>query len=201
MKINEIFESIQGEGKYIGQCVLFIRVSGCTRNCDFCDTKYHNQGKEINIKQIIQKIKGSNLDIIVWTGGEPMLQYDEIKKIINGTPFQEHHLETNGDILPPLDSAHGLTSFTYICFSPKITLSAINVKNIFGNTQYDIKIVTDLKLNKELIPYATMLMPLTTYNDKKDKQIQKDVWKYCVKNNIKYTPRIQVDIWGSKKGV
>lgn len=200
MKINEIFTSIQGEGKYIGSPALFIRTSGCTRDCSWCDTKYHKQGKEMTTKQIIQKIKGSNCNIVVWTGGEPMLQEQEMYEVIMATDGFYHHLETNGDILSQTPNM-----FNYICFSPKEKRVQENVLafclQLGERTEWDIKIVTDLKLNKDLLEDATMLMPLTTYNEKKDKQIQKDVWNYCVKNKIKYTPRIQVEIWGRKKGV
>ena len=53
----------------------------------------------------------------------------------------------------------------------------------------------------DMINYATMLMPLTTYNRVKDRDIQKKVWQYCVKHNIKYSSRLHVDIWGMKRRV
>jgi hypothetical protein len=58
-----------------------------------------------------------------------------------------------------------------------------------------------LKTNRDLIVAATLLMPLTTGNTKKDLQTQKDVWNYCVDNDIKYSPRIHRDVWGTKMGV
>ena len=64
----------------------------------------------------------------------------------------------------------------------------------------EIKIVTDLELNKELIPYATMLMPLTTFDKIRDLEIGRKVWGYCIKNNIKYTHRIHINLWGGIRG-
>lgn len=197
MKINEIFTSIQGEGKYIGHPVLFIRVSGCTRNCSWCDTKYHKEGKEMSVKQIISRIRKSDCNTVVWTGGEPMLQEQEMYDIILETGDDYHHLETNGDILPQSPEL-----FSYICFSPKEKRVQENVYAYCMQIRknWDIKIVTDLKLNKDMIKDATMLMPLSTF-DGRNIDIQQKVWNYCVKNKIKYTPRIQVDVWGMKKGV
>ncbi len=63
----------------------------------------------------------------------------------------------------------------------------------------DIKIVTDLEMNRDLIPYATMLMPLTTFTSK-DKDIERRIWDYCVQNNIVYSPRLQINLWGRERG-
>jgi putative chitinase len=52
MRVNEIFCSIQGEGKYAGCPAIFIRLSGCTRKCSFCDTKYHTNGKEMSVEDV-----------------------------------------------------------------------------------------------------------------------------------------------------
>ena len=38
MRVNEIFYSIQGEGRYTGTPAIFIRLAGCNLRCDFCDT-------------------------------------------------------------------------------------------------------------------------------------------------------------------
>ena len=53
MKINEIFESVQGEGRAQGKPVIFIRLSGCTRKCDFCDTTYHTKYTEMSPEELI----------------------------------------------------------------------------------------------------------------------------------------------------
>ena len=57
MKINNIFKSIQGEGRYAGFPVVFIRTSGCTRKCPWCDTQYHEGGKEYSTGKIIDSIE------------------------------------------------------------------------------------------------------------------------------------------------
>ncbi|MEI6893243.1 MAG: 7-carboxy-7-deazaguanine synthase QueE [Colwellia sp.] len=38
-KINEFFETIQGEGYFTGQPSIFIRLQGCPVGCSWCDTK------------------------------------------------------------------------------------------------------------------------------------------------------------------
>ena len=39
-KINEIFETLQGEGSFTGQPSIFIRLQGCPVGCSWCDTKH-----------------------------------------------------------------------------------------------------------------------------------------------------------------
>ena len=39
-KINEVFQSIQGEGAFTGVPSIFIRVQGCPVGCPWCDTQH-----------------------------------------------------------------------------------------------------------------------------------------------------------------
>lgn len=199
MKICEIFTSIQGEGRYQGFPMLFIRTSGCTRKCSFCDTKYHVDGITISVKELCRRIRKSNRKYVCFTGGEPLLQRNEIYEVIEKCKGKQFHIETNGDLLEPSD----LYKFEYFSCSPKDLETAKEAKKYFrdiDDNYYDIKVVTDLKTTgREMIPFATTLMPLTyTQNDQ---TIQEKVWKYCVKNNIRFCGRLQYYVWGKKKGV
>ena len=73
LKVKEIFYSLQGEGGRQGAASVFIRLSGCNLNCDFCDTDFSG-GEEMSWKQILSSIRQFPCRWIVWTGGEPTLQ-------------------------------------------------------------------------------------------------------------------------------
>jgi len=191
MKINEIFSSIQGEGAYAGHPVTFVRTSGCTRKCDFCDTKYHTNGKTMSTDAIVEQIKNKGLETIVWTGGEPLLQINGIFRVMEKLKGYKNHLETNGDINIGINFNH----FDYVCISPKDLKSTKKVSKYKIATQKDIKVVTDLTLNKELISYATMLMPLSTGNKEIDLKTEQTLWNYCVENNFKFTLRQHTHVW------
>ena len=203
IKISEIFLSLQGEGKYAGTPMLFIRTYGCTKRCPWCDSRYAIEGskyKEMTVNQLVKIIKNYEGLYICWTGGEPLLQRKGILEVMLATSYKNHHLETNGDVLIKED----FETFEYLAISPKDKQIAIKVVDLLQDIsgEYDIKVVTDLdKIGKDLIPYATMLMPLSTYNKKKDLQIQRKVWNYCIKYNFNFTPRYQYWIWGKKRGI
>jgi len=79
MVINEIFYSLQGEGRLAGVPSVFIRIAGCPLRCRWCDTKYawdKTAGRQYTIGQIIRAIRQFPPDHIVITGGEPMVDPD-----------------------------------------------------------------------------------------------------------------------------
>lgn len=40
LKVNELFETIQGEGVWTGTPAIFLRLQGCPVGCAWCDTKH-----------------------------------------------------------------------------------------------------------------------------------------------------------------
>lgn len=107
MKVVEIFDSFQGEGIYTGEPATFLRLGGCNLNCDFCDTEFDDY-KEINVELVkeclLNHIKNHKNKLLVITGGEPLLHYDEIKELVDLLHYQifdeglKIQIETNGFI-------------------------------------------------------------------------------------------------------
>lgn len=75
MRVNEIFYSLQGEGRFTGTPAVFLRLSGCNLKCSFCDTS-HEDGVKMEPAEIISEILKYPSRHIVITGGEPSLQLD-----------------------------------------------------------------------------------------------------------------------------
>lgn len=101
MKISEIFYSIEGEGIEIGRPEVFIRLAGCNLRCEWCDTKYAwSNGKEMSIEEIIQEIRRYPCKNISITGGEPLLQKEELLELVKGLKKMDYwiQLNTNGTI-------------------------------------------------------------------------------------------------------
>ena len=106
MKVNEIFYSLQGEGRWTGTPSVFVRFSGCNLDCGFCDTD-HREGQELSARQIVDRVRDavSSLSLfaqltnglhVVLTGGEPALQVtQELIDLLHGDGWYIQ-IETNG---------------------------------------------------------------------------------------------------------
>ena len=100
MKINEIFHSIQGEGKNVGLPTIFVRTTGCNLRCRYCDTTYaYYKGEEMGLQDIMKEIRKWDCKRICLTGGEPLLQEEMTEfadMLISGG--YTINIETNGSI-------------------------------------------------------------------------------------------------------
>jgi 7-carboxy-7-deazaguanine synthase len=76
MRINEIFHSIQGEGKLVGVPSVFVRTTGCNLRCTWCDspaTSWEPVGEEMSLDGILDRLADYACTHVVLTGGEPLL--------------------------------------------------------------------------------------------------------------------------------
>jgi len=107
-KIAEVFDSVQGEGIYLGEKQIFVRFFGCNLNCSFCDTKL-NKFTEFDLNGLIEELKlyNGSYHSISFTGGEPLLQKDFLKEILRLTRLEgyRNYLETNGTLFAELKEA------------------------------------------------------------------------------------------------
>ena len=102
MQISEIFESIQGEGPWIGYPTTFVRLYGCNLNCSFCDSEYSRNGtfRDMRPLEVADEVLSHAPTFIVFTGGEPTMQYAEMKQVVDAIrkydPSKQIAIETNG---------------------------------------------------------------------------------------------------------
>ncbi|ALD15351.1 pyrroloquinoline quinone biosynthesis protein [Buchnera aphidicola (Aphis glycines)] len=206
--INEIFQTIQGEGQYTGIPSIFIRLQGCPVHCSWCDTKYTwicNQKDNVSINEIINKnqsnkkwsfihvkdilkiLKKWTAKHVVISGGEPCL-YDLLKitKKLEKKDYQ-CQIETSGikNIICSLD--------TWITLSPKKNINPLYASIIRSN---EIKFPICKK--KDLLYVYNIL---STIKDKKkriiclqpvsqNKQALKICIEACIKNNWKLSVQL-----------
>jgi len=101
-KISEVFDSIQGEGLYLGERQVFVRFFGCNLNCRFCDTKLRSfleyEPEELYKELKMYHRKGHHS--VSFTGGEPLLQKDFLRETLKLTfkNDMKNYLETNGTL-------------------------------------------------------------------------------------------------------
>ena len=100
LEVSEIFHSIQGESSWSGRPCVFIRLTGCNLRCAYCDTSYaYEQGRFMEIPEIMERVRRLRCDLVEVTGGEPLIQADT-PLLIGGLLDAGHTvlLETNGSI-------------------------------------------------------------------------------------------------------
>ena len=132
--VKEVYYTIQGEGYHTGRPAVFLRFTGCNlwngrkkdkskAICNFCDTDFlgtdGKNGGKYYLEKLISVIKKewnctytSEKKFIVLTGGEPLLQVDDllVKKLKKENFFIA--VETNGTIKTNL-------KFDWVTVSPK----------------------------------------------------------------------------------
>jgi len=208
MKINEIFYSLQGEGKWTGRPNIFIRTSGCNLRCSFCDTTYaYYDGKEMSINEILSQISKYPCKYICLTGGEPLLQ-NEILDLIDALLKKDYkiYLKTNGSInIKKLSNKKSLI----ISLDIKCPSSKMHEKNNFKNISLlkkddQLKFVID---DKNDYNYAKKIIdkykPICTV-------FFQPVWGTNPSNlaewiihdglNVKLGLQLHKIMWGEKKG-
>lgn len=94
-RVNDIFHSLQGEGRNTGRAAAFVRFAGCNLRCGFCDTDF-TSFREMSDEDIVEALLAYPTRFVVLTGGEPSLQVDEtLVNLLHKYGF-EVAIETNG---------------------------------------------------------------------------------------------------------
>jgi 7-carboxy-7-deazaguanine synthase len=139
LNINEMFETIQGEGAYTGIPSIFVRLQGCPVGCPWCDTKHTWEIKadlSVSPEDVIAKSSESETYFVsneaslmtlfkqqgyvakhvVITGGEPCM-YDlrPLSSILHQNGYTTQ-IETSGTFEVLCDER------TYVTVSPKINM-------------------------------------------------------------------------------
>ena len=134
--VKEIFYTLQGEGANAGRAAVFCRFAGCNlwtgreadrhrAVCQFCDTDFvgvgPDGGKFATAGELADAVAarwpttehgGATRPLVVFTGGEPLLQLDDAAVAALHERGFEVAVETNGTQPAPAGVDH-------LCVSPK----------------------------------------------------------------------------------
>lgn len=226
--VSECFYSIQGEGQTMGRPAVFLRLTGCNLLCESdgwrCDTiEVWRKGDKTLFKNVFDSTCLVALEAgahLVITGGEPLLQQQQLKAFISW--FSDAYgflptieVETNGTIKP---SKFMLAFVNYWNCSPKLENSGeplqrrfkpevIELLNLQKGTIFKFVICEKQDVDEILKWYYTRidddkiwLMPAGASKRELEntRQLTADA---CKEKAWKYSERLHIDIWDMKTGV
>lgn len=112
LQINDLFWTLQGEGRNVGRRALFVRLPYCNYDCPWCDTEYNSYTKW-SVEDFEKFVTKEKARFAVITGGEPLFHKDlsRVLRILKKYDF-EIACETNGSIPAP-------TEIDFVTTSPK----------------------------------------------------------------------------------
>jgi len=214
---------------------VFLRLSLCNLHCVWCDTPYtwnfegtkwdHQDGKkfskaeqilELSVAEIAPLILQHQCPRLVITGGEPLLQQQQLATLIpllKELPFLE--IETNGTQLPSPSFDEFVTAYNV---SPKLSNSSMDASlrlkeeplSFFAQSQkavfkfvvqnkIDLQEVRELEKRFRIPKDRIFLMP---EGRNPAALAEKSLWlaETCTTEGYRFSPRLHVLLWGDKRG-
>ncbi len=151
LSVNEIYETIQGEGLLTGTPSIFVRLQGCNLRCPWCDQPEALEFKEgsTRVEDVLSKVKRSPFKHVVITGGEPFT-HRGLPALVESLLEEGFsvQIETNGTLwIPGMERVAG---------SIHITCSPKGVVNFFTHPRIlefarELKFVVDDDLRTEVL--------------------------------------------------
>ncbi|RLJ71431.1 organic radical activating enzyme [Hydrogenivirga caldilitoris] len=149
LSVNEIYETVQGEGLLVGTPSLFIRLQGCNLRCPWCDQPeaLEFKRKPILIEELLKKLSTSKTRHVVITGGEPLAHSNVhiLVKTLLGEGFSVQ-IETNGTLWN--EGLEDVAERIHITCSPKAVANFFVHPKILMYAK-ELKFVVDEELSEE----------------------------------------------------
>ncbi len=223
----EIFYSIQGEGVNIGVPTVFLRLALCNLRCDWCDTKYtwdwdhyeyDKEVRDMSLSAVEEEIRRFGCRHLVITGGEPLMQARQMVPLAQSLKKLDYFIEveSNGTLVPPREFSSLVDQWNV---SPKRSNSSNSAKrrevpralNYFAglpNAYFkyvvehpdDIQEIVSLNSTYGIASASTLLMPQAVNSFE---LLQKSGWMVdlCQETGFRFSTRLQVLLWGAKRGL
>lgn len=219
LKVIEIFDSIDGEGKRTGQPCTFIRLAGCNLRCSYCDTLYALFGEkeecvyeEMSVQDIMKRVNPLYKRVTL-TGGEPLIHSgcDALVSSLLRSGI-EVNIETNGAAdIEKFRKSVPRSSKLFFTVDYKLYSSGVEDKMLWNNfvslEQRDVvKFVVgsdeDFELMKSVIKKMSMVyeeMPIiytgVVYGEYEPKRLVEKMLKEPLMKDAYYQIQLHKTIW------
>jgi 7-carboxy-7-deazaguanine synthase len=231
LRVSEFFfDTIQGEGFYLGHPAAFLRLQQCTLNCVWCDTtEVWRKGNPYSFDELIQMIDNTMLadklstgQHLILTGGSPLLQQGKLVKFITKfisyfgfKPFIEIENECvllpDDDLIglidcwnnsPKLDNSGNSKHERYDTFVIKATSALKNswFKFVISDPSDWEEIEEEFLIPKLIRRDQVILMPEGGNRATLQSNMEKVV-ELAIRENVIYRSREHIVLWDRNTGV
>lgn len=225
LAVSELFESIQGEGPSSGIPALFLRLAGCNLRCTWCDTPYSwdferfERAREVtsrSVRAIAAEVACSTHRLLVLTGGEPLLQQENLGALLPALPSALRiEVETNGTQVPSESLTQRIDQWNV---SPKLDNSLEPMERRWNSKALRVLRDTERAWLKFVVRQPrdleqadacfrmwgwrrdrVILMPCARTREELT-TLGAWVADACVQRDWRYSSRLHVAIWGTERG-
>lgn len=216
LAVSEVFYSIQGEGVSAGLPAVFVRLQGCTVGCTWCDTRYSwdpARGETVPLAGLLAQVRAYNARRAVVTGGEP-LEAEGFGALVRALKEagMEVEVETAGVAVPPdvpVDQWNVSLKLANSGVPEERRLRPEAIRRFVAlgawfkfviDRPEDVEEVRELETQFALPPDRILLMP---EGMSREQVLQKSDWilAECKRTGYRYSPRLQILLWGPRRGV
>lgn len=172
----------------------------------------------MSARELVDAVSSYPCDRLVLTGGEPLMQQDELSGFLELLPNHAVEMETNGTLIPDASLAQRVGQFNV---SPKLGHAGVAptmalrtdvlrhyatelatkawFKFVISN-EADIEVVDRLIEECSIGRDRVILMPLASDRQQLE-AVRLHIAELAVRHGLRFSDRLHMTLWGDQKGV
>ena len=225
LTVAEVFgPTLQGEGPSVGRRCAFVRLGGCNLDCSWCDTPYtwdwrrfrpDEELRRIDADTVTSAVEEMGVDMLVITGGEPLLQARALMPLLEAAAERgwRVEVETNGTVAPPPQLAPLVAAFNVspklansgVAESERIRPAALAALRATGRAVFKFVVTSPADLDEvAVLAGEHRLEPVYVMPEGTTAEVvltrMRELAGPALAHGFHLTPRLHILLWGDRRG-